>query len=254
MTPPTRDDALVDIRDVRNHVVRLVSYGLPPRSIGQAAGVALNTVLGVLDGRQRRCHRGVALSLLGVTTTPRPEQDTVLAIGATRRLHGVAAIGWPLAALARLLQTSPANVSHMTRRPRISYNRWAAVRDVYDRLAGVPGPSELAYGAAAYRRWAPPSAWPTGRIDDPAAVPLPRAAWRVEPIDRRAVAECVAGRRPYYRLGRVERAAAIAQMTLDGQSAEWIAVRLRTDIVSVLDTRDALGMNIPVPVTRPEGT
>lgn len=160
---------LVDARRVRAHIGRLVTVGLPPRSIGQAAGVSGNTVLRLLYGGQQRSHLRVALSLLSVSTTPRAEQDIVLSIGAIRRVHALAAIGWPLSELGRQMDMSQANVSHMATRRLITYGRWAAVRDLYDRLAEAPGPSDTARAVALHKGWLPPVSWSPERIDDPSA-------------------------------------------------------------------------------------
>lgn len=176
--PDANTNPLVDAMAVREHLGQLVSYGLPPRSIGQAGGVARNTVLAILDGRQVRCHRGVAAALLGVTTMPRPGQDIVLAVGAVRRVHGLAMQAWSLTSVARELGVAAPNLSHVCARKLITYDMWAAVRDVTERLAGQRGPSVPAQTVALHRGWLPLAAWPANRIDDPVADPLPRHLWR----------------------------------------------------------------------------
>jgi hypothetical protein len=237
-----RDNPLVCIDRVRDHIRGLVALDLPPRSIGQAAGISRHTVIAVLDGVRQRIHLGVALALLGVTTHPHPNQDIVLAIGAARRLRALAAIGWPLSEQARQLHMPPGNVSRLRTQRRITYDRWAAVRDLFGRLAAVPGTSDAARADALHKGWPPPAAWPPDRIDDPTAGPLARNAWHGGRVDRCAVAECIAGRLPFYRLSTAERAAAVVQMTAAGHSAEWTAHVLRTDAAAVLATRAALGL------------
>jgi hypothetical protein len=237
-----RDNPLVDVHDIRDHVCGLVARGLPPRSIGQAAGVSRVTVTAVLDGARHRVHRDVALALLGVTTHPHPHQDVVLAIGAARRLCALAAIGWPLSELARQLDMAPGNISRLRTQRRISYGLWVVVRDLFWRLASVPGPSDAARTDALHKGWPPPAVWPRDRIDDPTAGPLPRNAWHGARVDRSAVAQCIAGRLPLYRLSTAERAAAVVQMTAAGHSAEWTARVLGTDAAAVLNIRAVLGL------------
>jgi hypothetical protein len=237
-----RDNPLVCIDRVRDHIRGLVALDLPPRSIGQAADVSHCTVIAILDGVRRRVHLDVALALLRVTIHPHPNQDVVLAIGAARRQRALAAIGWPLSERARQLRMTPGNVSRLFTQRRINYQRWADVRDQFNRLAGVPGPSDAARTDALHKGWPPPAAWPRDRIDDPTAGPLARNAWHGSRVDRSAVAECIAGRLPLYRLTAAERAAAIVQMTAAGHSVEWTAHVLHTDAAAVLHTCATLGL------------
>jgi DNA-binding CsgD family transcriptional regulator len=237
-----RDNPLVCIDRVRDHIRGLVALDLPPRSIGQAAGVSHETVIAILDGVRRRVHLAVAVALLGVTSRPHPNQDVVLAIGAARRQRALAAIGWPLSERARQLHMTPGNVSRLFTQRRINYQRWADVADQFRRLACVPGPSDAARMDALRKGWPPPAAWPRDRIDDPTAGPLARNAWHGARVDRSAVLQCIAGRLPLYRLSAAERAAAVVQMTSAGHSPEWTARVLGTDAATVLNIHATLGL------------
>jgi hypothetical protein len=93
-------------------------------------------------------------------------------LGTMRRLQALAALGWPLDALAAELDMSPGHVKDLRCHGRgdVVYRTTAArVAAVYERLSGTPGSSERVRRYAARQDWPSPMAWDEVDIDDPAA-------------------------------------------------------------------------------------
>ena len=93
--------------------------------------------------------------------------------GTERRLQGLVAIGYAQSEIAREMGAHESWVSRLIGGYGRSVNAAtvARVREVYDRLAMTPGPSDRARRHARKHGWAPPLAWDEDTIDDPAATP-----------------------------------------------------------------------------------
>lgn len=91
--------------------------------------------------------------------------------GTSRRLKALAALGWSREDLAAQLGCSPQLIErHRTGRlARLHTDVAARYADLYERLQGTPGPSNVTRGHATRQGWAPPLAWDD--IDDPHARP-----------------------------------------------------------------------------------
>jgi len=95
----------------------------------------------------------------------------MLATGASRRLRALAVNGWSLDELkARCGESAIEKVRGGTVH-RTHPSVVAKVRDLYDELWDVPGPSNLTRKRALAQGWAPAAAWDDDSIDDPDAVP-----------------------------------------------------------------------------------
>lgn len=76
--------------------------------------------------------------------------------GSIRRLHALAAMGWPWSALDLM---PSGQVWQITRRATIRRDTADRIAEVYERLCMIPGPSVRSARHAAASGWAPPLAW-----------------------------------------------------------------------------------------------
>jgi hypothetical protein len=94
------------------------------------------------------------------------------ALATTRRLRGLAAIGWPAGHLAGELRVSPVTVRRLTTgQDRVTSGIAARIERLYDDLQHSLGPSPKTRIAAADRGYDPPAAWDGDTIADPSARP-----------------------------------------------------------------------------------
>jgi transcriptional regulator with XRE-family HTH domain len=93
--------------------------------------------------------------------------------GSARRLQALVAIGYTQAEIARQMGTHESWVSRLVGGygRQVNAETVARIKEVYDRLAMTPGPSDRARRHAHKHNWAPPLAWDEDTIDDPAAKP-----------------------------------------------------------------------------------
>lgn len=172
--------SLVDAKPIRDHLRWLSNLGFSDDALGRAAGVSHNAIRLIrLDNvGQRQVQITRAARIRALTHVPVPAQaDTwVPAIGAIRRLHALHAIGYSTRDLAHRLAVPQQAVSAITKRTRIYGSTWLRIRDLYDQLSGLPGPSDAARHRAALRNLAAPLAWEGTDIDHPDAVPDPGPA------------------------------------------------------------------------------
>lgn len=108
-------------------------------------------------------------------------EETVPAVGTTRRLQALAVMGWPTARLSRETGVAPYRLMPLLTGAAKTVTREEAhaVAAVYVRLGavspGLHGVSHIAARAARERAgaagWAPAVTWDDDTIDDPAAIP-----------------------------------------------------------------------------------
>lgn len=115
---------------------------------------------------------------------------TVPNTGFVRRVHALQANGWSLRHIATELGIPKAAVwRKMMTRPGITLRTDQKMRETFDRLSLVPGPSSSARIRALSKGYAPPLAWDDETIDDPNAKPKTDA-----PEDPRHIDEVVVRR------------------------------------------------------------
>jgi hypothetical protein len=215
--------AYVDAAPIRKHIARLAKIGITPTMIARQVGIADATVCHIRDGAYPSVQQRVASAILSADHHPTESMATVLACGASRRLHALGAAGWPLSAVSLEIGMMPAQMSYVHRRQYITWETWRRIRDVYDRLSPTPGPSSLTFKRSADRGLLLPMEWEGYDIDDPRVTP---PSSRRTDHDERA-----AGR------SRVEdRRFEVARLTKSGLSAQEIAERL--GVTSRTVTRD----------------
>lgn len=99
--------------------------------------------------------------------------DMPSAVGSTRRVRALVALGWSQHELCRRTGLSPSTMSHLIRGSvdRTNTDVVFRVAKLYDELSMTPGPSDYQRGRAKQHGWAPPLAWDDDTIDNPQAKP-----------------------------------------------------------------------------------
>lgn len=117
------------------------------------------------------------------------------AVGTSRRIRAMQALGWTAAELGQRLGGSSASaVNLLARRDRVHVNTARNVAALYDDLSMTLGPSEQERRHARARGWPGPLAWDDESIDDPTAKPTRlRLAKKREAPDPVAVERALAG-------------------------------------------------------------
>ena len=156
----------IDSAEVRDHIAALNRAGMSLESIAADAAMSLYGVQLVLTGK--RVQKGTADRILRI---PLGGDGLVPALASRRRLHALAAIGWPLSTIAPRIGVSPKHISDVFAHERIRADKARRVQAVYEELWNTDGPSDASRRRAQRRGWAPPLAWDDETIDDPAAQP-----------------------------------------------------------------------------------
>lgn len=167
-------EPLVDASPVIEHLAALRSRGLGPRRIGRAANLSPHLVVRYLSDTSRplpkRIRPAVAKALLQVTANDALHAASrIPSLGMVRRVRALAAIGWSITDQAAELGVGRSQFCNSLARDGVSVERDRAVRTMYERLSGTPGPSPYARRRAERDGWAPPLAWEDEDLDNPLA-------------------------------------------------------------------------------------
>jgi len=95
----------------------------------------------------------------------------VPAIGTTRRIRALLAIGWTTDLIAERLGLGNYTVRDWLYRDAVYKSTAEKIAAVYDEWSMIVGPSDLGRRRAARKGWPPPLAWDDDTIDDPDAKP-----------------------------------------------------------------------------------
>jgi hypothetical protein len=157
------------------HVNRLRAAGVSDRAIARDARLGEHT----LRDLPRRTHGILSTTearILAVRPAPH-HQYLVPAIGSTRRLRALGALGWTLSGIAAHTSLSKKTLSLLMAGAQQYVTREAAeqIERTYDQLCMRRGPSQRSRIMARDKGWAPPLAWDEGTMDDPHATPDPNA-------------------------------------------------------------------------------
>lgn len=155
----------VNRETVAAHVRALLAAGWTRVQIADTAKVGRKTVWNVLNSSLATVQTATAQALLALEPADAP--DFRPALGATRRVRALCAMGWPLwwtAAQAGLSETGLRDISS-GRTKSVSRERFDAIDGVYRRYAVRLGPSEAAMKTARAKQWVTAAAW--NDIDDP---------------------------------------------------------------------------------------
>lgn len=153
------------------HIERLLAGGMSQGGIARAANVSASTISYIVLGKLKACQREKAVRILAVEPgfddrAPRP------AIGTTRRVRALYAIGHGQTAIARETGLSESAISHIanTLNETVSAATAAKISAAYRKLIARPGTSRKAKDRAREEGWPGPLAW-GDNIDDPKARP-----------------------------------------------------------------------------------
>lgn len=187
--------SLTDSRPVRDHVTWLWEMGFSDGAIGAAAGLPQRTVWLARTGAHGKSRVQHAAMLRNVTHRPVPAQAVMLvpALGATRRIRALQAMGYTYAHLGAELSWAAPSFRRITSITQIKGETWFAIAELYDRLSGTPGPSELTMRRARNRGLASPIAWDGIDIDHPDSVPDLGCALEPDDDDDVRLARILAG-------------------------------------------------------------
>jgi hypothetical protein len=164
-------NGLTDVAAVHEHISRLRALRWSDIGIAHMAGVVHSTIPHVLASTQ--VQRATERAILSVPLVPYDSYKVTLpVVGLARRRDALACLGWPLAVVAPMAETTAQAVCNAQRRGQVSvplHNRFAAV---YDEIQNVRGPSEVVALQARNKGLNPPMAWEFVDIDDPKAKPF----------------------------------------------------------------------------------
>jgi hypothetical protein len=161
--------AYVDRAPVADHVQKLLDAGWDKTDIAEAAKVSRRTVYNVVSSDLRTVQAATATALMKLRPEDAPNWRP--ALGATRRVRALSAMGWPLWWTAAHAGISDTGIRDICRGRTKMLNRatFEAIDRVYRKYAMRFGPSEAARRTARAKQWATAPAW--NNIDDPADRP-----------------------------------------------------------------------------------
>jgi hypothetical protein len=176
--------AYVDKAPVAAHVETLLEARWTKNQIADASGVSRKTIWNVLYGERPTVQVATARALLAL----QPKRRTggmVPALGAMRRLHALAAMGWPVEWSAEKVGISYTAARDITsgRTKSVQEAHSEAIDLLYRKHAMRPGPSAMARAVARGKRWPTAAAWDD--IDDPGCTP---DVGPEDPVNRTATA------------------------------------------------------------------
>lgn len=218
--------ARVPAAPVAEHIQSLRELGLPYASIARDAGVQLTTVYRM--GRNPSTHIKIANAVTAVTHQPNPRQQSVLAIGALRRVRALAAIGWSHRIVAEHANVPVSTVLQLHATATVSWPVWSAIRDTYETLSATPatiGRPSRCRGEALRKGWPAPLDWEDHDIDDP------RVMVAAQPWQPKTMQDLIA-----------ERRARVVELTEAGLSSAEIADRLGVTQRTVVRDRAEVGV------------
>ncbi|WP_433235409.1 hypothetical protein ACQPYK_25290 [Streptosporangium sp. CA-135522] len=166
----------VDATPIKRHLLvlhRTMSF----RGIAEASSVDYKSVWEIAHGRRQTVLRATAEKLRAVT--PTNGRMGVSSVGSQRRVHALNAMGWTGEEIGRRVGERRghawANITRVTQSKQVTAMLAHEISVVYEEMAKQtppPGPANRRAKARAQRhKWAPPPAWDSADIDDPAARP-----------------------------------------------------------------------------------
>ncbi|WP_068059162.1 hypothetical protein [Nocardia xishanensis] len=151
------------------HARQLRAWGFSDFAIAAAAGIDQKAVWNIRHESYETTTIDCAARIMSVTHVPVPSQTgmKVPSVGTQRRIQALGAIGWRHDDIAALLTVSPRQVGLYAQRRWVFFETWQAIKNIYDKLSGTPGPSRLGELKARKRGYATPLAWEGRDIDHP---------------------------------------------------------------------------------------
>ncbi|MFD7995577.1 hypothetical protein [Streptomyces mexicanus] len=183
------------------HARALLNRGLTVTQIARESGLEPSTIRRLVGG-QKEILAVNAAKILAIPLNVRVTAGDVPAVGATRRIRALYALGHFNHLIAKEAGISRDAVCAIAagKWPTIKVSVDDGIRAAYDRLSMRPGQSWKTRSWAEKHGWAPPLAWDDERIDDPQARPDfaqdegPSVGEGVEYVDLVAVDAYLSGR------------------------------------------------------------
>lgn len=161
-----------DAAPARGHVVALRALGWTHEQIAEAAGTSTWVPHKLTTGATRYLLAESEAAILAVPLMPRASHRGVDGTGTYRRLEALQWMGWTLTEIAGRVGLRPHTLTTLRSRGEMVSHRVAlAMAAVYEQLSHQPGPSRMTATKARRRGYAPPLAWDTDTIGNPAARP-----------------------------------------------------------------------------------
>lgn len=171
---------LVDATECKAHVSALRKMGYSMRRIAAESGLDTDTLTNLGEW-----HPGSRVRLSThekIMRIPLPAQvvnggsQALPNVGTRRRLQALVAAGYSNEFIAAEFGISAVNVGQWLRRDYVSAETLDRVRELFNRLQLVPGPSDHARRRAQRLGWQPPLAWDEEDIDNPSAKPCQQSS------------------------------------------------------------------------------
>lgn len=240
--------ARIPVGRVQAHVQGLRDAGMSRGMIANAAGVARQAIAFIEVGTYDWVLLDRANAILGVTVHPHPAQTNVLSVGAVRRMQALRALGFTVPYLADRIGAKRQNLLAAFDRPKCMYERWVAIRDLYDELSTTPAralassPNARARALAARSGFLLPMEWEGYDIDDPRVTP-PRSVRKGRVAQSKQPDEVLVQRILDGKWSgvapKLERQAAFETLQAQGLSASQIGERLDVTARTVQRLRSA---------------
>lgn len=217
-----------------------------------ASGVGRETIKKIAATGVRTVRRENARRILAVPLDAPLEGGYIAALGSTRRLRALYALGHHVHVIAHETGLARTTIHGFTTGSwtRIQPRHAAAIRAAYDRLSMSLGTSWQTWKTAQENNWAPPLAWDDETIDDPAARPRRGKARAQCDIDEVAVLRALRGEP--VPLNSRERTRAVEVGLLRGMGYDDVSDALRMDRDTVKrswerikERRRAAGLPVP---------
>lgn len=217
-----------------------VEAGYSDRTIASMTGVHERTLApirkAILAGRTRHMEHVTADKILSAKNTP-TGNGWIPSLGTVRRLQALTVMGWSMRDLAgRYDVQEPTlaelrNGKHASVRPKFA----RLVERIYDELAEVEGPSNLAKARAINRGWFGPQWW--DNPDDPAENPT-REVVRLDTVDEVVVQRLMEGITT--EANRAEKREAFRRLAGAGYTVRGMADRLGVTTRSIQRWREEM--------------
>lgn len=174
----------------RDHIRSLMDQGMGLRSIVATGAISGGGLTKLLYGKRdehgvlhvtNRIEKARADAILALECTL-ADGARVPALGATRRLQALHALGWSQRLLSKALDVEPSTLTRLTHEMggSITVATDRTIRSLYKRISMTPPPQDTSMEQASVARakreaqlngWAPPLAWDDEDLDDPKARP-----------------------------------------------------------------------------------
>ncbi|MCY0916980.1 hypothetical protein OS965_02165 [Streptomyces sp. H27-G5] len=171
----------VPAQPAADHLRLLFATPMGWADIREATGCSTQTITGLLNG-QLTVKRSVADRILAVRATVNP-QVLVPALGSTRRLRALVAIGHKILGAGGLVERIGLNQTVLSallsgRKQQVKVSTEERIRLAYDRLKDTPGSSLISERRAAENDWLGPIWWDDDELDNPDYVPTAKTGPR----------------------------------------------------------------------------